>query len=433
MPTRPNVLVFFTDQQRWDTVGCYGNPMNLTPNLDALARRGAQFEHAFTCQPVCGPARASLQTGLYATAAGVWHNDMLLAENLPTLADGFNAGGYDTGYIGKWHLFNNAAGPVPKQHRGRYRHWVASNVLEFTSHPNDGVIYDADNRPIRMNGYRVDRMTDLAIDFISQPRQGPFFLCLSYLEPHFQNDMQRFVAPDGYAARYQNPYVPLDLAGHEGDWPRELPDYYGMCASLDENLGRLLGELSRRGQLENTIVCFVTDHGCHFRTRNDEYKRSCHESSIHIPLVLAGPGLAGGKKIPQLVSLVDLPPTLLSAAGLPLPGPMHGRDLMPLVNGQAKDWLNEVFIQISESQVGRAIRTDRWKYSALAPGRRGWQDGGSDLYVDDFLYDLAADPWEQTNLIASPQHHEILAHLRQRLIARMVAAGESAPKIGPRA
>ncbi len=320
---------------------------------------------------------------------------------------------------------------MPKHLRAGYRHWIASNVLEFTSHPNDGVIYDADNKPLRMNGYRVDCMTDFAIDFLSQPRQAPFFLCLSYLEPHFQNDMQRFVAPDGYAQRYRDPYVPPDLAGHGGDWPQELPDYYGMCASLDENLGRLLGELARLGQLENTIICFVTDHGCHFRTRNGEYKRSCHESSIHIPLVLAGPGLAGGARIPQLVSLVDLPPTLLAAAGLRSPTPMHGRDMMPLVRGQAGDWQNEVFIQISESQTGRALRTDRWKYSAIAPKDHGGPPGGSDVYVDDFLYDLAADPWEQNNLIGRPEHEETLKLLRARLIARMLAAGEPAARIEP--
>ena len=128
---RPNVIVFFTDQQRWDTTGLHGNPLNLTPNFDRMARQGTDVHYAFTCQPVCGPARSCWQTGMYATNTGVYRNGLPLNPELPTLAGSFKAAGYSTGYIGKWHLATHD--PVPPAERGGYDEWLASNLLEFTS------------------------------------------------------------------------------------------------------------------------------------------------------------------------------------------------------------------------------------------------------------------------------------------------------------
>lgn len=427
---QPNVLVVFTDQQRWDSVGCYGNPIGLTPNLDAMANRGVQFERAFTCQPVCAPARASLQTGLYATATGVWRNDLALPAHHVTLADHFNAAGYETGYVGKWHLAG--VNPVPKELRGGYRHWRGSDLLEATSHPYGGVVYDNDNQPVELQGYRVDALTDIALNFIRQDRSQPFYLFLSFLEPHYQNDMQRYVAPDGYAKKYADCHVPADMEGLDGDCEKELADYYGMVARIDENFGRLQRELESLEIADDTIVLFTSDHGCHFRTRNEEYKRSCHESSIRIPMVLDGPLFRRGGRISQLVSLVDLPPTLLAASGLDLPDRMQGRNMLPLVGGATEEWQNEVFVQISESHTGRAIRTERWKYCVIAPGGTGGtdpDDSCSDCYEDHHLYDLQADPHERTNLVGYGEYREITEYLRQRLKERIVAAGEDEPII----
>jgi arylsulfatase A-like enzyme len=427
----PNVLVFFTDQQRWDTVGAYGCPLDLTPNLDAAARRGVRFENAFTCQPVCAPARASLQTGLYATSTGVYRNGIALSPDAPTVARYFGAAGYETGYIGKWHLANTGTEPIPTHLRGGYEHWQASDLVEFTSHPDEGHLFDADNQKLPLKGYRVDAQTDLAAEFIRKPRARPFFLFLSFLEPHHQNDLNRFVAPEGYAARYANAWVPDDLIGRPGDWYSQLPDYYGIVRCLDECLGRLIAELEALGESDNTIVLFTTDHGCHFRSRNDEYKRSCHESSIRIPAAIWGPGIPEGKVVDELVSLVDLPPTLLDSAGIEPPVGMHGRSLMPLARGERVDRPEDVFVQISESEVGRALRTRRWKYSVYAPDRHPWDDSSSQVYEERYLYNLAADPHERVNLIGRKDHAEVTARLRSRLIERIVAAGEAPPEIRP--
>ncbi len=153
MNQNPNVIVFFTDQQRWDTTGVHGNPLDLTPNFDRMAQAGTHIYNSFTCQPVCGPARACLQTGLYATQSGVHINGPALQPDSQTLAHYFREAGYTTGYIGKWHLSNEE--PVPEAKRGGYEYWLAANLLEFESRPYDTVLYDNNNQPVKLPGYRV--------------------------------------------------------------------------------------------------------------------------------------------------------------------------------------------------------------------------------------------------------------------------------------
>jgi arylsulfatase A-like enzyme len=435
MPTRstgrPNVIVFFTDQQRWDTTGVHGNPLNLTPNFDRMALSGTHAYHAFTCQPVCGPARASLQTGRYARDTGVWRNGIALAEDERTLAHHFRDAGYTTGYIGKWHLADGD--PVRESQRGGYESWLAANTLEHCSEPYDTVMYDEEGRAVKLPGYRVDAQTDAAIRYIDDHQDEPFFLFLSYLEPHHQNRIDDFVPPVGMREPYQGRWVPPDLAALGGSTHQHLAGYYGIVKRIDEALGRLLDALRSLGLEENTIVLFTSDHGCHFRTRNAEYKRSCHESSIRIPMALTGPGFAGGGRIQELVSLVDLPPTLLDAAGIEVPASMQGRSLIPLLRGDRAGWPAEIFLQISEAEVGRAVRTHRWKYSVVAPDRDGWQDPGSNVYVEAHLYDLDSDRYELHNLVAYDAYDEVKGILRAGLIRRMVEAGEAAPTITPAA
>jgi uncharacterized sulfatase len=229
--------------------------------------------------------------------------------------------------------------------------------------------------------------------------------------------------------------VPGDLVDTEGDWRENYPDYLGCINSLDANLGRVIAELEELGMAEDTVIIFTSDHGSHFRTRNGEYKRSCHDGCIRVPMVAWGPGFSGGEIVDDLVSLIDIPPTILAAAGAPVPDAMRGRPLQQLVDGTAADWPEEVFLQISESQVGRAVRTDRWKYSVSAPDRKGWEDPDSDVYVEEYLYDLDADPHERNNLVTDPAHGDVRAELRATLIRRMREAGESGPAIrsAPRA
>jgi arylsulfatase A-like enzyme len=425
----PNVVVFFTDQQRWDASGLHGNPLDLMPNFDRMAQAGTHVSRSFTCQPVCGPARSCLMTGRYATQSGCYRNGIPLPRETPTLAHHFRRGGYRTGYIGKWHLAERD--PVPPDQRGGYEYWLASNALEFTSDAYDAVVYDNDERPVKLPGYRADALTDAAIRYVDAHQKDPFFLFLSFIEPHHQNHRDDYPAPDGYAERYAGRWIPPDLAALGGSTHQHLGGYFGMIKRLDEAFGRLLDALKSLGLSDDTIVLFTSDHGCHFKTRNGEYKRSCHDASIRVPTAFAGPGFTGGGRIRRLVSLIDLPPTLLDAAGLPVPAEMQGRSLMPLLRRESSDWPEEVFVQISESQVGRAVRTERWKYSVVAPEGNGWTQPGADRYREEFLYDLLADPYELTNLAGLESHREVADVMRNRLARRMIEAGESEPDIEP--
>lgn len=428
---RPNVVVFFTDQQRWDTTGLHGNPMELTPNLDRIGRQHTHVAHSYTCQPVCGPARSCLQTGLYATTTGCYQNAIPLPDDAQTLAHCFGAAGYHTGYIGKWHLHEREVkGPVPADKRFGYDHWLASNILEFTSDAYDTVMYDNDNNEVKLPGYRVDAVTDAAIRFIDSHRQDPFYLFVSYIEPHHQNHIDDYPPPDGYRERYTGGWVPPDLAALGGSTHQHLGGYYGMVKRLDEAYGRMHDALKSLGLDQETIVLFTSDHGSHFKTRNGEYKRSCHDSSIRVPTVLSGPGFRGGGQIQKLVSLIDLPPTLLDAAAIDVPEQMQGRSILPLLNGRRHnnrlDWPEEVFVQISEAQTGRAVRTHRWKYGVDAPDvKAAW----APVFREQYLYDLQADPYELTNLVQAASHRPVAEVMRRRLLRRMAEAGEEIPKI----
>ncbi|WP_158735784.1 sulfatase-like hydrolase/transferase [Alteribacillus sp. YIM 98480] len=424
---KPNVIVFFTDQQRWDTTGIHGNPLDLTPHFDQMAKTGTDVHSSFTCQPVCGPARSSMQTGLYATSTGCYRNEIPLSEQTNTLAHYFKDAGYKTAYIGKWHLAERD--PVPEGQRGGYDYWLGSNTLEFTSDAYDTVLYDNDCQSVKLPGYRVDALTDEAIRYIDRNQDDPFFMFLSFLEPHHQNHSENYPPPNVYKYRYMNEWIPSDLAALGGVTHHHISGYYGMVKRLDEALGRLMDALKSLQMDENTIVLFTSDHGNHFKTRNGEYKRSCHESSIRVPTAFIGPGFVGGGQIQELVSLIDLPPTLLDAAGIKVPNTMQGRSILPLLNGRKEEWPQEVFIQISESQVSRAIRTKRWKYAVTAPDKDGWRDACSDHYVEEFLYDLEADPYELENLIGYESHLEVSNELRECLKQRIVEAGEPEPVI----
>lgn len=427
---RPNIIFYFSDQQRWDTV-----TPDLTPNLENLASEGVKFTNSFTCQPVCGPARACLQTGVYATQNKCYWNGIPLPENTKPLAEYFNEAGYDTAYIGKWHLASDRypgiglhceSTAVPKSKQGGYKYWRAADVLEFTSHGYDGYVFDGEGNRIDFTGYRADCINDFALEYLdNRDKEKPFFLFVSQLEPHHQNDHHCYEGPKETVENYRGYPIPDDLNFLKGDYMESYPDYIAAINRLDENVGRLVQKLRDIGEYENTVIVYTSDHGSHFKTRNTEYKRSCHDSCTHIPLLIFGGGFESGKIDERLVSLIDLPPTLLRAAGIKIPESYEG---FPLQDETERDY---VFIQISESQVGRAIRTKRHKYSVRALGS-GNVLHSSPIYFEDFLYDLEKDPIEKNNLVKDPEYKQVRKELKQMLIKQMTEIGEKKPIILPK-
>ncbi|MDA8296683.1 MAG: sulfatase-like hydrolase/transferase [Actinomycetota bacterium] len=430
---KQNFIVFFTDQQRWDTVGTYGNPLGLTPNLDEIARRGTMFQRAFTPQPLCAPARSVMQTGRYPTATGCFRNGIPLPKHAPTIGRTFSDAGYATAYIGKWHLASGD--PVPRDEQAGYQYWLAASELEWTSHPYDTNVFDSDGNRSWLPGYRTDALVDAAIRYIDRAvrvEDEPFFLFLSLLEPHHQNDVDAYLCPPGYE-RYAGDWMPTDLAALQGTTPLHLPGYLGMVKRIDEGVGRLVDALRSLNVLDSTNLLYTTDHGCHFRTRNAEYKRSCHEASIRIPMLAQGPYFDARGVVQQMVSLLDVPTMLCDAAGLQLEGAVggvlgsrshHNQQNHVVRQSDAISDDDGLLIQLSEAGIGRALRTNRWKYGVLAGTDDGEATGCAGNYVESHLYDLDADPAELTNLVDDSRYEAVRQQLRSELMARMRRNGE---------
>ncbi len=437
-PTSPNFLVFFVDQQRWDTTGLQGYPAGLTPNFDRLATQGTYFRHAVTPQPVCGPARSCLQTGQYATTTGVWRNGPGLKADAPKLAEILGDAGYHTAYFGKWHLSEGTGnGAVPPENRGGYQEWLGANCVELTSGPSTARLWDHDGNEVRLPGYRVDGQTDAMLRWLTRQSEKaaptPFLCFHSFLEPHHQNTDDSYPAPPGYEDLYRYAPLPPDLQALGGSSSQHWAGYCGMIKRLDEALGRTMDVLESTGLAENTVVIYISDHGCHFKTRNSEYKRSPHESSVRVPMGIWGPGWYGGGQREEAASLVDLMPTLLDCAGVRIPEDVQGRSLLPLTKGSAPaDWPDDTFIQFGDGGLppGRCLRSNRWKYAVTASEEHTGHAHAPE-YTETQLYDLRTDPYELTNLVCLDSHADLRRQLAGRLLKRMQDIGEPPARILP--
>lgn len=422
-----NIIFYFSDQQRFDTANA-----EIMPNLMTLAEEGTFFENCYTCQPVCGPARACLQTGVYPTECGSHINGIPLPDNIKSLADYFNENGYDTAYIGKLHLASGKNGgkdircektAIPQERLWGYKYFRGADVLEFTSHGYNGYVFDEKGNKIDFEGYRADRINDFAIEYIkNHSGEKPFFMFVSQLEPHHQNDRNRFEGPKEKVEKYKDYPIPEDLAFLKGNYKEMYPDYLAAVESLDDNLGRLMATLKDKGIYDNTTIIYTSDHGCHFKTRNMEYKRSCHDSSIHIPLVIKGRGFEKGIRDNRLISLVDLPPTLLASGTIKPPKNYQGKSI------QEKKESECVFVQISESQCGRAIRTKDFTYSVSSPKLFS---SSSNVYFEDYLYDNRTDKAQKNNLIKSKEYIDTKKVLKTLLLNQIEKVEGKRPIILP--
>lgn len=429
-----NIIFIFSDQQRWDTMGIYGQKLDTTPNLDKLANEGTVFDNAFTCQPVCGPARSSIQTGLYATKTDVFVNGIPLNENIKTIASYFSESGYQTAYVGKWHLASRGVGndgsnedyiynPIPEERRGGYKdYWVVSDALELTSHGFGGYLFDKDMQKVEFNKYRVDAVTDYAIDFLDKrAKDKPFFLFVSYLEPHHQNDKKRYEGPIYSKEKFSSFELPKDIETlGEGDARENYADYLGACHSIDYNFGRIREKLEELNIWNDTYIVYTSDHGSHFRTRNknmpkngqDDYKRTSEDAAIHIPLIIKGGEFDGGRREEKVVSLINLPPTLLKMAEIKYKN-MDEDCIQNIIKDN--NYENVAFLQISESFVGRAIRTENYSYCVCDFSKNPLEDKDSSTYKSYTLYDIKKDPYQLNNVVDDNNYTDIKNKLKNIL------------------
>lgn len=409
MPDRPNVLLVLCDQMRAQAMGCMGNDDVRTPTLDRTAAEGRLFTRAYSPNPVCSPARASLLTGCYPHVHGEIENHMRLSTDVATVSGALSDAGYRTGFVGKWHLDGEGKpGYVPPGPRRQgFEYWEGFNRGHAygRGHPrftDDGECYWEE-------GYQPAVQTDLAIDFLEEQAdaEDPFFLTVSWGPPHTPFD-----APDEYSDLYDpadidlRPNVPDEL--DTPDLRENLAEYYGLITSLDDQFARLLDTLDRHGMDDDTVVVFLSDHGEMLGSLGRQRKNYPYEESVRVPLIVRHPDVEPGES-DALVSLIDVPPTLLSLCDVPVPGPMQGRDLSAHLRGERdadEAGHDALYVegQLPYDEAWRAIRTERHVLVV---------DRALDVQC---LYDLDADPYQRENLAGRDDVADLEESLRDRLV-----------------
>jgi N-acetylglucosamine-6-sulfatase len=435
---RPNFLVVVVDDLRMDDVGAYGHPFVQTPNIDRVAREGARFRNAFATTPLCSPSRANILTGLYARRNGITDNTNRSerSHELQTFPRLLDAAGYETAFLGKWHMGND------ETRRPGFDHWVSmkgqGEAIDPSLHEN--------GTTRKVEGYVTDLLTDRAVDFLSRERDEPFVLFFAHKALHpniIQHDdgSSTPIGEGGFipAERHRALYAsePIARSPSYGVPPRGKPalerpidglpplgpetvlpdgavrDRLRMLMAVDESLGRMLAVLEENGELENTMVVVTSDHGFFYGEHGlSEERRLAYEESIRIPLLVRYPPLVQQGSVPEPMALtLDLAPTFLELGGVPLP-PLDGRSLVPLFEGDVSNWRDSFFIEYYSDIVFprivnmgyEAVRTRRHKLVQYA-----------ELENMDELYDLESDPYEMRNLISSTDHAGIREELYSRL------------------
>lgn len=430
-PSKPNILFLFSDDQRPDTIAALGNREIQTPHLDQLVRRGTTFTRAITANPICTPSRGEVLTGCNGFRNGVLDFGRRLDPELPTWAGTLRRAGYHTWYVGKWH---NDGRPVERgyeQTRGLYAggggRWAVPsfdwNGRLVTGYR--GWVFQDDDGTMRpelgvgLTPNISERFADAAISFLREETDRPFFLHVNFPAPH-----DPLLMPFGYEGRYDPakisipgnflPEHPLDHGNFRGrderlfEWPRtkqevrnELAVYYAVITHMDAQIGRILKALEETGQSENTIVIFSSDHGLGLGSHGIRGKQNMYEHTIGVPLILAGPQIPENRRIDAQCYLRDLFPTTCDLAGVPIPDPVQGRSLKPLLRGEVEEIYPEVFAYFRNFQ--RMIRTDEWKL--IEYPQIGRQQ----------LFHLTEDPLERNDLSKEPRHAKKLAELEKRL------------------
>ncbi|MHC4229035.1 MAG: sulfatase-like hydrolase/transferase [Planctomycetota bacterium] len=411
---KPNVIYIMTDQQRKDTLRCCGNDKVQTPALDGLAQRGVLFTSCYTTQPVCSPCRSSMVTGLFPNTTGVVENNIPLPPDKFSWMRAMHDAGYRVCYVGKWHLGTD---PVPDYldcwrgfHTG-WRHWIKDEPY----YPQPGESESAFRKELKgkshptpsggsvVGKYRPDVETDYAIEFITENKNRLFVCWLSFYPPHTPK-----TAPDENVALYKGKIQPDEQA-----------IYHAMVNRLDANVARLLKAVDKLGLRGNTIVVFTSDHGENYPWGwNRHHKRLCYDQSANVPLIFSWPGmLPQGRRIENVISIVDLCPTILDLCGLPWPDSLHGRSAKKLMLGDANRWHKDVFIQNSpytthkkpskggdSSMRERCVVTDDWKLIL-------------NTHRAPELYDRRAAEPDRDNVFGRPENRTIVDGLVERLAA----------------
>lgn len=430
------IVFIMTDTQRWDMLGCYGNKDMVTPNLDRMASQGIRFNRAYTTQPVCGPARSAIFTGTFPHSNGSWGNSMPLGDNVKTIGQRLRDHGFHTAYIGKYHLDGSdyfGLGSCPDGWDCRY--WYdMRNYLEELSAEERAL---SRNPKIMEKGISEDftfghRCSDKAIEFLSNHNQENFFLAVSYDEPHHP-----YLCPEPYASMYKDYEFPKsdnirdtleEKPEHHKVWAGnrlntdkdnliiKKPYYFGCNSFVDYEIGRVLDAIDK--YVPDALVIYTSDHGDMLHSHSLIGKGPVmYDEICRIPFIVKWPGVVQeGTVTENLVSHIDIAPTILEVAGIKLPKILEGKSIIKtLANPQIKA-RDRIFMEFTRYEI------DHDGFGGFQPVRAVF-DGRYklviNLLVTDELYDLQDDPGEINNLINSEKHATIRNSLHDSLLEWM--------------
>jgi N-acetylglucosamine-6-sulfatase len=432
---RPSFVVVIADDMAYGLFGPARRfPFLRLPNLERLTARGTSFDNAYVTTSLCSPSRASLLTGLYAHAHGVLSNEQVeLPASLATYPQLLQSAGYETAFVGKWHM--NAQSDAP---RPGFTYWLSFRGQGVYENP----LLNENGRAIQRSGYLTDLLTDYAVDWLRRPRTAPFALILSHKAPHspavpaprhasmlpdaalpeppsFEDTFagkpawqRRYAMCGGVAAAYTNCPDPQPAVLSPTPWPAQEPGrlaYMRTLLSLDESVGRVMAEVEAQGRASSTYFVFLSDNGLFLGEHRIGDKRLAYEESLHVPLVVAGPGVQAASVEPMVLNL-DLAPTVLELAGVPVPASMQGRSFAGILRG-GRGELRDAFLYEYANDAALpvvprilALRTPNRKLVTYpeSPG-------------EEEMYDLASDPHELRNLAREPEWAAARLQLERRL------------------
>lgn len=433
-PSKPNIILIVSDDQRSDTIGALGNNHIDTPNLDKLTRRGLSFMRATCANPICTPSRAELLTGCSGFRNGVINFGKPIDPNLKTWPQAMHDAGYKTWYVGKWH--NNGR---PRSHgydeslglfAGGGGKWYKPQV-DWKNSPVTGYrgwIFQSDDgekfpeKGVGLTANISTHFANAAIDFIQRSKkepQTPFFLHVNFTAPHDpllvppdmtnRYDPTKLPLPKNFASRH-----PFDHGNLEGrdekmlTWPRtkamvlkNKAVYYAVITHMDQQIGRILQALKETNQIDNTIIIFTSDHGLAIGSHGLMGKQNMYEHTINVPLIMAGPGIPKGKRSNAQCYLRDLYPTICDIVGISPNTSIEGKSLRHVIQGSAKSVHKYIYGYFRDKQ--RMIRSDRWKLIHYPT-------------IDRFqLFDLKLDAEETADLIKDERLAPVTASLKNKM------------------
>lgn len=408
-----------TDDQRWDGMSCAGNPVLKTPNMDRIAEEGVRFSSMFVTTSLCGPSRATNLTGKYAHLHSVRLNGMALPQGQKTFPEFLKETGYETAFIGKWHNKDLAEG----------RNFDYTFMFKGQGRYANPVIAENFGPDREYAGHVTDILTDFAIRFLKyRNRQKPFCLFLWFKAPH-----RSWFPPERYKDLFRDAEMPVptnyddDYRGRPdavrnadmkvGDFD-DVPDlnaflrrYYACLAAVDENVGRVLETLKALNYEKDTVVLYSGDNGFFLGEHHFFDKRLMYEESIRVPLLVKYPRLISPGTIDSRMTLnIDVAPTILDLAGLPVPADMNGRSIKPLFKNRKAPWRQDFLYEYYEYPAvhmvckHRGVRNERWKYIHYFEEPQEFE-----------LYDLENDPHEMNNLASKKEYESIRIELQNRL------------------